>query len=585
MVEAPPELFDILSKRVNLSKGFSEYWRKNKSSLEAAELAYALRALRKVGRYIATNFKVIEWAGMSESDRGKILLDASLALGEYPIPPGRMDVLVGLVAHEAYHCRELSDLVWVKVESSYKELHPAHKAYLCRLVDIGEDIYVNHASRGSVWKNYIDKAWGWCRPKEIRELTLPPTPKCLFQIWEEFVLEGQRPEFIHPDYFEPLNILLFSVDDIVNSGNKNSLLDKSTYRSKLYLALWETISRFIDEWEAEDAFEPDGVNIPDERGHKVEDDLAEERKNSEDQDDLNKGKKALSGDLGSRIKSVLEESEAKDITEEVEAVCGEITSEVMRTVFWDATLPCRANADPELVRRLRRTFQIQKTRKSQNYRANRGLLYGKVDGRRLYRAHIDGRAFKQKEPLYLDNSWNIAILVDASASMKGGGGGGGGKEWAIAENTFTSLYQAAKGSGNRLDVLCYFERAGQCEVVRLLHNNKLFTIIPNGRTPTGQGIIAAGLNLRKDKKRFIIHVTDGEPNCGVSVDHALEFCKREDIDLVTIGCCYNDEIREQFQEQYKDSLYLMDSIDQLPEGMELLIRRKLLKGKAFKDVI
>ncbi len=44
----------------------SEVWRTNTSSIEAAELANALRALRKVAGYIGQNTGRIEWAGMSD---------------------------------------------------------------------------------------------------------------------------------------------------------------------------------------------------------------------------------------------------------------------------------------------------------------------------------------------------------------------------------------------------------------------------------------------------------------------------------------------------------------------------------------
>jgi len=46
---------------------------------------------------------------------------------------------------------------------------------------------------------------------------------------------------------------------------------------------------------------------------------------------------------------------------------------------------------------------------------------------------------------------------------------------------------------------------------------------------------------------------------------------------LTIGCYYNEEIKEQFQNQYKDKLYLMESVEQLPDGLETILRQKLLK--------
>jgi len=207
---------------------------------------------------------------------------------------------------------------------------------------------------------------------------------------------------------------------------------------------------------------------------------------------------------------------------------------------------------------------------------NRGLYSGKIDGRRLYRAALDGKVFKQKELTTSNNAWNITILVDASASMKGEAGNIG-KDWAITQKTFVSLCEAAKGCGNTLNVFAYYEAGGRCHISKLYYNDRLFSVTPQGHTPTGQAIMSAALKTPNDKRRLIVHITDGEPNCGASVEQALEFCAGESVELVTIGC-YNDveEVKTLFQEQYGDRVYLMESLEHLPEGLEALLREKLL---------
>ncbi|RJQ30660.1 MAG: VWA domain-containing protein [Peptococcaceae bacterium] len=563
-----------------LSRGYSEYWRKNKSAIEPRELAYALRALRKVGRYITANIKNMEWSGMSGSTKENIHIDPILAMGHYPIPPGQMDILVGLAAHEAFHCKELSDWVWLNVESKVKDLHPTYKALLRLMVDVGEDIFVKHVTQDSIWQKYMEKAWGYRHAKEARDLSLPPTPKCLFQVWGEILLEGRMHDNLHFDYIEPLTDLLASTEEIINSKEKGSISSRSKHRSNIYLVLWEQVSRHIKEWELEEFFDPAGVDmIQDERGRKEPGESPQETgENDREQDPGPAGGKRNLGDLADQIKNILDETEEKSLQEEIESVCGEYTAGILETVFGNATLPCMMEPDPELVRRLKRTFDLQKSTKPDSFRMNRGLFYGKIDGRRLYKAPINGRVFKKKELTVLNNAWNITILVDASASMKGGSGTGG-KEWAIAEKTFVSLYEAARESGNRLDVLSYLEAGGRCEVSRLLRRNRLYTVIPNGRTPTGQAILAAALKTPKDKKRLLIHITDGEPNCGINVEEAVTFCEKDGIDLITIGCYYSEEIKEQFQSQYKDKLYLMDSVEMLPDGLETMLRRKLLRKR------
>lgn len=580
----------------NIYSGYSEYWRKNKATLEHEELACALRALRKVGQYITANMKTIEWLGMSKRSGDKFFLDVGFVKGEYPIPSGKMDILVGITAHEAFHGKELSDWVWIKAEEKTKELPQKYKNNLLRLIEVGEDIYVNKVAQGSIWEYYLEKAWSFCIPKETRDLSLPPTAECLFQIWEEIVLEGRLSIEVnyHHNYLKPLSILLSYVEKIINCGeHKNSPMEKSESRANLYLELWDKIYECIQDWEYEAPFDPTGVNIADEVGHhsdsKEESVLNEERSNKEasenevdgfidkQDEDFGKPTEIKSMDMMppeqvSRLKAslnVLEKDKKNDLTPLIEVVTGETVTDLLETRFWNSTKPCTRKSDPLLVKRLKRIFEAQV---SKTPRINRGLFSGKIDGRRLYRAYLSGRVFKQKE-LTIKDTWDITILVDASLSMSGIEG----NEWELAESTFVSLYEAIKGSRNRLDILCYFERAKYCEIFRLLHHDKLYSIVPNGRTPTGQAIIAAALTIPKEKKRMILHITDGEPNSGgVSVKSAAKYCKREGIELITIGCGYSEQLKEQFQNQYKENLLLIDTIEQLPYGLETLLRKKLL---------
>jgi uncharacterized protein YegL len=596
----------LFSINHNIYSGYSEYWRKNKATIEHVEMAYSLRALRKVGQYIAANMKTVEWLGMSKISGDKLFLDSSFIKGEYPVPPGKMDILIGITAHEAFHCKELSDWVWIKVEEKTKDLPQKYKKNLHRLIQVGEDIYVKEIAQETIWKHYLEKAWGYCIPKETRDLSLPPTAECLFQIWEEIVVEGKLSFEInyHHDYLKPLNILLSYVEKIITyNGNKNSPMEKSEYRSNLYLEIWDKIYECIQDWEYEAPFDPSGVNIPDEVGHNIwwwphiphsdskgenvfneaEGPSKEVGENEVDDfidkqgDDFGKLTEIKPMDIMpheqvSRLKAslnVLEKDKNKDLNSTIEVITGEVITDLLETRFWNSTMPCNRRSDSLLVKRLKRIFEAQI---SKTPRLNRGLHSGKIDGRRLYRTPLSGKVFKQRE-MTIKDAWNITILVDASLSMSGVEG----KEWELTESAFVSLYEAIKSSRNKLDILCYFERAKYCEIFRLLHHDKLYSVIPNGRTPTGQGIIAAALTIPKDKRRLILHITDGEPNSGgITVESAVKHCKKEGIELITIGCGYNEQLKEKFQNQYKEDLLLIDTIDQLPFGLETLLRKKLL---------
>jgi nitric oxide reductase activation protein len=276
------------------------------------------------------------------------------------------------------------------------------------------------------------------------------------------------------------------------------------------------------------------------------------------------------------VNEVIEQYSDKNVNEHLEEMAEEEQWKIIDTAFGKASLPCRMKLDTDLVARLRRIFKLQKSHRSRRYHYNRGLLRGKIDGRRLYRLSMNGRLFRQKEHFYYDNTRNIVILVDGSASMTGGLPAGG-KQWYETERIFVSLFEAVKGTGNRLDVYSYYERAGVCELNLLAYNKKIYTVRPSGRTPTGQAIIAAAVKMPKDKKRLIVHLTDGEPNCGVSVQKGLEFCDREGIEIVTIGTYYDEHTKELLEQQYHDRAILVDSLDSLPLRLEEVLRASLLK--------
>jgi len=560
--------------------GCSEYWRRNKSSLESWELAHVLTALRKVGAYIAANIKPIEWAegpsDLTDLAKKRILVDIGMAMGEYPVPPGKMDRLVGLVAREAYRCRELSDMVWSYLKPAAEGMGAGHRRLLHDLADTGEDIYIRYAAGGRVWEIYLDRGWDLCRPGRPRDFSLPPTAACLYRIWAGFSLAGRMPENMHADYGQPLQRLLSYTGEIAGCGRLRSNLDRCRERSRIYLEMWRSILPFVSAWEEESPPENDGVELRDERGRRKSLETFENKQEGDDKDGRRASEEKPGAELAQEVRQRLGETEARDLNREVEIVCGDKSFGVMETVFTDAATPCGTSPDQLLVRRLRRTFDLQKLRSREQFRVNRGLHYGKIDGRRLHRSALDGRVFQKKEFSSDNNVWNITILVDASASMKGVAGTAG-KNWRVVEKTFVSLCEAAKGSGNNLNVFAYFEGGARCQISRLLYNNRLYTVSPNGRTPTGQAIIVAALKTPKDRRRLVVHITDGEPNCGAAVERAVEFCAREGVELVTIGCYYNkDEVKNMFRQQYGDGVYLMDSLEHLPEGLESLLRKKLL---------
>jgi hypothetical protein len=237
-----------------------------------------------------------------------------------------------------------------------------------------------------------------------------------------------------------------------------------------------------------------------------------------------------------------------------------------------------AQADTALVKRLEKIFHEREAliRKSRRRHYRKGLFEGRLDPRRLYRVPLDGRVFKNREtpsPVYL---WHICLVADASASMTGKSAFN--VPWRTAEKTFIALAKASEGFRNSLDIFAYNAEQKVCSLTQLYHGGQLYTVVPTGRTPSGQAITAAALRLKKKGTRsMIIHITDGASNCGLPLKEAVDYCLKNNIDVFTIGCDCNQQTRDFLREAFPtERLFFMENIHYLAEGIERLFKQKML---------
>jgi len=244
-------------------------------------------------------------------------------------------------------------------------------------------------------------------------------------------------------------------------------------------------------------FAPDAVNIEDEAGAKIKKPDTREKKEEDAGQDGEEGKPTgLDEELAAEVSFKLDEGES-DLTQHISVAVEDPRAKAMNTIFTRAVAKCNLNPNQSQVERLRRIFQIQKTmaRRARVKGIIRGVDMGKIDARRLYRVPLDGKIFKMRDILGSDYAWNISIVADASASMAGKGTAH--KPWTVAEQTFVSLAQAAKGFFNHLEVFGYQEKSNQCNLIQLYREGELYTITPEGKTPTGQAIIAAAMLMKR----------------------------------------------------------------------------------------
>jgi hypothetical protein len=570
---------------VNSEKAYSRYWRKNYSHLEATELTTVLAAMRKVAAHIGRNVKPVYWRGMSASPTDSIVLNPDAVQGTYPVPFQKIDVLVGEVVREGFLCIEWSD--WVTDQVVRKTSFPLEwmKDYLSSFISVAEDLYIDERVGPTVWRLYLSKYWKSIAGKLERDPSLPPSASSLACVWRKRLFLQTLPPHLHHYYDDLVNILTQYSDAIRQVKNLSTITERRTRRVEIYLEIWGRISSIIMEWETP-PFYPEGVNIYDEGNpNKAEIPELKEKKeeNSDGDSDDAKEKEeespGLEEELAAEISSRLDEG-TSDLTEHLSVILNDPQTQQMNTIFSRAVARCNVSADQSQVRRLKRIFQKQQAfiRRSKKRGIIRNVDMGKIDARRLYRVPLsDGKIFKRRDISGTDYSWNINIVADASASMAGKKATD--RPWQAAEKTFVSLTEAAKGFSNHLEVFGYQEQTRQCNLLRLYQEGELYTIEPSGRTPTGQAIMAAAMLMKKDDRRkMIIHITDGAANCGINVLEAIEYCQKNKIELITIGCGCNLQTKQFLLERYPHgTVYLMDDIRNLSKGLENLFRDKLLK--------
>ena len=548
---------NIWSKPSWYFKGDSNYWRVTRSGSEASELAGVLRSLSTVVGHIGMNVGRITWAGdiSLDADRESIVLQPDFIMGDYPVPPGKMDVLTGVCVHEALRQSEWSGFTWkevMKQDPAFdKRSNFMKKDRLWKLFGSGENIYLEKCVSKNILGDYTRHARKVLILGLLRDPKRNPTAWHLFDLWEQTLLDGVSYPDINSLYEEPLKCLTENSKkfDPIAADKTKSVTTRCKIRAEVYLEMFAAIEPMIKEWER------DPVSF-------FEYGKTEIRKKKKKKEEKSIALHAISPDLWEDIDLELSRG-SKDLTPLIKKVCNNDPM-VARTTMSNFTIPASAATDRQLVGRLKNIFQYYAQRVK---KINRGLESGKIDRRRLYRSLIDRRCFKIEQMLP-EFAWNFSVVVDASMSMAG-------FKWKVVENTMSSLRKSLEGYQNNLKIYGYFEWDGVCLVSELLRDNVLYSIAPTGRTPSGQAIIAAALFMpRKTKQRkFILHITDGESNAGADVGYALDYCQQENIDIMTLGCSYND--KDNLIKQYGKQLQFLDSIDELPKAIERLFQRIL----------
>ena len=556
-------------------KSYSRYWRKNRSRHQPTELALTLRALRKVSGHLGQNIKPVFWKGMAQDDVSCILLDPASFKNRYPLPHNTFDVLVAQVVQEGLSSMEWREWILHQVLKQAGRMDEKTGPFLKPLINAAENIYIDHFTKSKIWNLYLARLWDSKKNSCNRDLSLPPIPESLAGVWQNRALLAEENANLHQYY----NDLLTLLDDFTHKIRRITLFTKVAERrlkrKDLYLELWSSVYNTLIQWE-EFIFSETATSFNDDSGVKIE----ENNEDFEEQDSSteNSSDSGLSPEILDEINSIMEQEDA-DLTEVIAVAIQDPEADLMDTIFKQAVARSDVLPDKSQVARLRKVFKEQDalSRRVKRRRTRKGLLEGKLDARRLFRVPIDGKAFKYRENPAQDYLWQICVVADASSSMNGKIRGT--KPWLIAEKSFVSLAEAARGFKNCLDIYAYSEERGVCNLTRLYQNDEMYTVMPAGRTPSGQAIIAAALKMKnKFRHSMIIHITDGAANCGLSLKESVKYCEKNRIQVYTIGCGCNQQSKDFLRECFPAGhLFFMKNIHHLADGFEQLLKQKILQ--------
>ena len=547
---------------VSQEPGYSEFWRRNKSPIEIYELANLLSGIRKIASYVGTNVGQIVWSGMPEPNA--IVIDPALVMGSYPVSAGMADRIIGLAIRKAYEKTEWTQRL--RTLSMERANLPTRYAYKFQLFfDMCERIYLDCLSNRSVLGYYTEAERKHAIVRSENQYSHPPTINELLHIWWDMATDrkgrkykapykdssvrGQMQQTSLEKYYQkPLAILNSIVDHLIFECPKIfGVSERCSYRLELYFRIWPAIFEIIQYW-ATDSMDPYLQRDAKATGLK------------------GLGQELEKAPVPTWFPEQIEQIIAKrsyEFTERVKEVVDN-KDEVVRIKENNIVMPARMSVNKKLLHHL--TY-VLKTAAQKKWSFNRGLRTGKIDRRRIYRAVTTGTIFQMATTefeLYND----VILLVDATGSMAAP------NKWEKVEEIYQTLFSAIRTYNTNARLFAYNEVKSACRITELYIKDKFFTVLPHGKTASGEAIIAISQYFQGNRKRpFIIHLTDGASNWGVGVQGAIDYCHREGINLLTLGLGCDESNKAMLRNEYGKLVQFITHSDQLPGILRDLLNK------------
>lgn len=544
--------------------GYSEYWRRNKSPVEAFELARLLLGIRRVASYVGLNVGTIVWSGMQAENA--LCLDPAMVMGSYPVPAEKTDRAIGLAIRLSYGKTEWSRRL-KELAVSQMEMRPRQAAQFQFYLELCERVYLDCLSNRSPLGCYTEVQRRWAIEKNHDSASHPPTISELLHLWwglaadrsgqrhrEEYVDRSARSAFQHANlekfYKEPMALLNSMVDELIDRCPRiPGVTERGDHRLNLYLSVWDKLFEYIQFWpiDSKDSYlltRKIGKNLLD--------------FDNEDQE-KERGTSLV-------IPELMEKAAFKTIpifTDEVKKVA-QNADEIVAVEGNDIVMPAPIRIDKKMLHHLTITIRAAAERKAV---VSRGQKTGKVDRRRLYRANTTGTIFKMTRTDFELRS-DMTVLVDATGSMSAT------HKWEKVETVYQTLFAAIHAFNPKARLFAYNEIKNKCLLTEIYLKDKFYNVLPHGKTASGEAIIATILSLKASshRKSFLLHITDGASNWGCGVKDAIVLCRREGINLLTLGIGCSEENKRSLRREYGRLVEFIERIETLPHLLHNLLR-------------
>ena len=233
---------------------------------------------------------------------------------------------------------------------------------------------------------------------------------------------------------------------------------------------------------------------------------------------------------------------AAAISQELEDLSASVAEALAEDPRHVAATARKADEDPELARRvtarvmsqvqeIRRVFDRQQDAQTRHLT---GLERGKLDGRRLARVGAgDLNVFRRRQVLETPDL-AVGLLLDVSGSMNG--------YMDVVEETAAVFAEGLiRKRGVNFAAWTYTGGGGQVDLTRICDRRLgklcLANVVRGGGTPSGAAIAGAKVLLERmpERRKVLIHFTDGQPDNFHHVVRAVAACREAGIRVYSIG--------------------------------------------------